>query len=298
MTTTTDERLRLVDFLMICAGTAIYAFGLVFINIANRLAEGGVTGITLILRYWFSINPAYSTLLINIPLIIIGYHYLGKKSLIYTVYGTVMLSLWIWIWQRFPAIHINIHHDLFIAGVLAGILGGGGSGLVYRFGGTTGGTDVIAKIFEHKMGIPMGQTLFALDACVLTASLSYIDLRRMMYTLLASFVFSRIVNFIQDGAYSARGMIIMTQFPEKIAHAIMDETNRGASYLMTEGAYSGKQRKAVYCVMNQGELTTVKRIVDRIDNKAFISILDVNEVVGEGFTYAPEDRTKDEVQGK
>lgn len=282
-----EEKIRILDLLMIIIGCGMYAFGLVAINIANNLAEGGVTGITLILRYWFHINPAYSTLALNIPLILIGYHYLGKRSLIYTIFGTVMLSVWIWIWQRIP-LNINIHHDLFIAGVLAGILGGAGSGLVYRFGGTTGGADVVARIFEKQRGVIMGKTLLIFDTIVLTLSLSYIDIRQMMYTLLAAYVFSRIVNFIQEGAYAARGIIIITSTPEAIAHDIMEKLDRGVTYLHTEGAYSNEQRKAIYCVLSPSELTTVKRIIETYDKRAFISILEVGEVIGEGFTFEPK----------
>ena len=196
-----NEKITLKDLIFITIGCSLYAFGLVTVNIANNLAEGGATGITLIIRYWLHIDPAYSIILLNIPLIWIGYRYLGKKALIYTIYGTTMLSIWTWLWQRIP-ININIHHDLFLAGVLAGLIGGTGSGLVYRFGGTTGGTDIVARIFEKKRGIVMGKTLLALDVIVLTCSLSYLDLRQMMYTLLGSYVFAQVVNFIQEGQLS------------------------------------------------------------------------------------------------
>ena len=284
MTQNKNQRVRLIDFLMITVGTALYAFGFVTVNIADRLAEGGIAGITLLLKFLVGVNPAFSTILINIPLLIIGYRYLGKRSLIYTIYGTLALSFWIWLWQLLP-VSLNVHHDLFIAAILAGIIGGFGLGLVYRFNGTTGGTDIIARIFEKKKGTPMGQSLFALDVCVLVASLTYIDLRRMMYTLVCSFVFSRVVNFIQDGGYSARGIIIMTQHPDEISSEIMKTMDRGVTYLQTQGAYSKKEGKALYCVVSQSEVTEVKRIITKYDKRAFVSILDVNEVVGEGFTY-------------
>lgn len=284
MTQNKNQRVRLIDFLMITVGTALYAFGFVTVNIADRLAEGGIAGITLLLKFLVGVNPAFSTILINIPLLIIGYRYLGKRSLIYTIYGTLALSFWIWLWQLLP-VSLNVHHDLFIAAILAGIIGGFGLGLVYRFNGTTGGTDIIARIFEKKKVAPMGQSLFALDVCVLVASLTYIDLRRMMYTLVCSFVFSRVVNFIQDGGYSARGIIIMTQHPDEISSEIMKTMDRGVTYLQTQGAYSKKEGKALYCVVSQSEVTEVKRIITKYDKRAFVSILDVNEVVGEGFTY-------------
>lgn len=291
MQNTQNMKIHLIDLLMITIGTSLYAFGFVTVNIADRLAEGGVAGITLLLKFLLGINPALSTILINIPLLIIGYRYLGKKSLIYTIYGTLSLSFWIWVWQIIP-VSLNVHHDLFIAAILAGIIGGFGLGLVYRFNGTTGGTDIIARIFEKKMGSPMGQSLFALDVCVLVASLTYIDLRRMMYTLVCSFVFSKVVNFIQDGGYSARGIIVMTKEHEKISNDIMQNLDRGVTYLKTQGAYTKNEGKALYCVVSQSEVTQVKRIISKYDPYAFVSILDVNEIIGEGFTYDPQTKQK------
>ncbi|KRM96335.1 hypothetical protein FC19_GL000622 [Liquorilactobacillus aquaticus DSM 21051] len=283
----TKEKLqvRLVDFIMIALGCAFYAFGLVKVNIANSLAEGGITGITLIIRYWLHIDPAYSTLVINIPLIIIALRYLGKNALIYTIHGTISLSFFIWLWQRVP-ISINISHDMFIAGLLAGFFGGVGSGLIYRFGGTTGGTDIVARIFEKKKGVAMGKTLLLLDCVVLGLSLSYISIRQMMYTLLASYVFSKIISFTQEGAYAARGVIIFSNSYPEITQQIITELGRGVSHIQTTGAFSKEQGQAIYCVVSPSELTSLKRMVEAIDKHAFVSILTVNEAIGEGFTYA------------
>ena len=294
------NRIHALDLLMIALGCAFYGYGLVNVNIANNLAEGGVTGVTLIIRYWFHIDPAYTTVLINVPLIIIGYRYLGRKSLLYTVYGTLGLSFFIWLWQRISLpINLNVQHDMFLAGILAGFFGGLGSGLIYRFGGTTGGTDVVARILEKQRGISMGKTLLSLDVVVLTLSLSYLNLRQMMYTLLASYVFSKIVDFIQEGSYAARGLIIISPKNEEIADALMRHLDRGISYLKAEGGYSGEDKKVIYSVISSTELTTAKRIIEGIDNSAFISIIDVNEVLGEGFTYdkkptklPPEEKTE------
>lgn len=280
------DKIHVLDFLMIALGCAFYGYGLVNVNIANNLAEGGVTGVTLIIRYWLHIDPAYTTVLINVPLILIGYRYLGKKSLLYTVYGTLSLSFFIWLWQRVSLpVNLNVQHDMFLAGILAGFFGGLGSGLVYRFGGTTGGTDVVARIFEKQKGISMGKTLLSLDVLVLTLSLSYLNLRQMMYTLLASYVFSKIVDFIQEGSYSARGLIIISPKNDEIANELMRQLDRGVSFIKAEGGYSGQDKKAIYSVISSTELTIAKRIIETIDSSAFISIIDVNEVLGEGFTY-------------
>lgn len=272
------------EVVMIMVGTSIYAFGLVYLNIANHLAEGGVSGITLILRALFGIDPAYSTLLINIPLILIGGKILGKRSLAYTVLGTVSLSAFLWIWQRVP-LQINLQHDLLIVSLLAGLIAGTGSGLVYRMGGTTGRSDIIARILEKNYGISMGRSLLVLDVIVLLASLTYIDLKRMMYTLIVSYVFSRVIDSILDGGYSAKGILVVSNKNEEIAPLLMTGLERGVTFLSGEGGFSGHSKKIIYMVVSSSELNEVKRIVHEIDEKAFLSIINVHEVEGEGFTY-------------
>ncbi|MGG5338443.1 YitT family protein [Enterococcus pernyi] len=272
------------EVFFIILGTSIYAFGLVYLNIANQLAEGGVSGITLILRALFHIDPAYSTLLINIPLILLGGKILGKRALAYTVLGTVSLSVFLWIWQRIP-LQINLEHDLLIVSLLAGLIAGVGSGIVYRMGGTTGGSDIIARILEKNHGISMGRSLLAFDVIVLLASLTYIDLKRMMYTLIDSYVFSRVIDFILDGGYSAKGILVVSNKSEVIAPLLMTGLQRGVTFLHGEGGFSGVDKKMIYMVVSARELNEVKRIIHEIDEHAFLSILNVHEVEGEGFTY-------------
>ncbi|MFV0557030.1 MAG: YitT family protein [Enterococcus sp.] len=273
------------DTCIILLGTMIYAFGLVYFNIPNELAEGGVTGITLILRALFGINPALSTLILNIPIVLLGGKILGRRSFIYTIMGTLALSGWLFFWQVIP-LAIDIDHDLLIAALLAGIIAGFGSGIIYRVGGTTGGSDVLARIVEQKTGISMGRSLFFFDILVLTASLTYIDLQRMMYTLIFSYVFTQIVDAILDGGYSARGILVISNRSEEIAPILMSQMERGVSFLHGEGAYSNTEKKIIYMVVSTRETAEVKRIVHSFDPQAFISFLNVHEVEGEGFTYA------------
>ncbi|SJZ73074.1 Uncharacterized membrane-anchored protein YitT, contains DUF161 and DUF2179 domains [Pilibacter termitis] len=280
-----DKRHYPTDILIMVIGTAIYAFGLVYLNIANHLAEGGLTGITLILRAVFHINPAYSSLILNIPLILLGGKILGKRSFWYTVTGTVSLSIFLWIWQKIP-LELNVEHDMLIASLLAGLAAGVGSGLVYRVGGTTGGADIVARIVEKHIGMGMGRSLFIFDIFVLTSSLIYIDIQHMMYTLIASFVFSRVVEGITSGGYTVRGMLIISQESEKIAEEVMKLLDRGVTFLDGEGAFSGEEKKIIYIVLSPREIMEVKRmILEEFDDRAFISVINVHEAIGEGFTY-------------
>lgn len=289
METTMTTRFK--EILFIVVGTAIYAFGLVYLNIANHLAEGGVTGITLIIRALFGIDPAYTTLLINIPLILIGGKILGKRSFYYTILGTVCLSVFLWIWQRIP-LQINLDHDLFIVSILAGLFAGFGSGLVYRNGGTTGGADVIARILEQKIGFTMGKSLLIFDIVVLICSLTYLDLKRMMYTLIVSFVFSKVVDVLSSGGYAAKGVMIISNESNVIAELLMAHLERGVTYLHGEGGFSSELKRIVYIVVSQQEINEVKKIIHSVDEKAFILISNVHDVEGEGFTYLRPQRRR------
>lgn len=284
ISTKATQHIRLIDFIIFTIGTALYGWSLINVNIPNKLAEGGISGITLIIRALTGFNPAYSTLLLNIPLLIIGFRMLGRKSLIYTIYGIAVLSFWLWFWQH-VSLPINLHHDIFVSALVAGLLAGVGSGIIYRFGGTTGGTDVIARIFEQHWGIPMGRTLFILDCVVLFASLVYIDINHIVYTLIASFVFAQVVNFSQEGAYSARAFMVFTSKPDEISQAIMLQLGRGTSFIKAEGGYSHNDQRVVYAVIDPSEMNTAREIIKEIDDRAFVTILNVQETLGEGFTY-------------
>lgn len=285
-----EQKIYVRDILFIIIGACLYAFGLVTFNIANDLAEGGVTGLTLILHALFQINPAYSTLFINIPLIFIGGKILGKHAFYYTMIGTFALSAFLWIWQQFP-VTINLDHDLLIASLLAGLTGGIGSGFIYRVGGTTGGSDVIARILEKKSGISMGRSLLIFDCFVLLLSLTYLDVKRMMYTLIVSFVFSRVIDSVLDGAYAAKGLLIISSRAEDIGEVIMVLLERGATYLHGQGGFSQIEKKMLYVVVSPSEVIEIKRIIHELDPKAFISILNVHEAIGEGFSYSRPSRT-------
>ncbi|QIW57635.1 DUF2179 domain-containing protein [Lactococcus raffinolactis] len=276
-----------LNFLMIALGTAIYAFGFVNFNMVNHLAEGGVSGITLIFHALFKINPAYTQILLNIPLFILGVKIFGKRGMIYTIHGTVCLSVFIWLFQRM-SMSIDLAHDTLIAALLAGIFAGIGGGIVFRFGGTTGGGDIIGRYFEQKKGFALGQTLFVFDILVLTLSLSYIDIQHMMYTVIASFVFSQVVAVVQNGGYTVRGMLIISSKYAEISQKITDEIGRGATYLKAEGVYSGQDTKVIYVVLSPIQVQAVKGILAEIDPDAFVSIINVHEVIGSGFTYTED----------
>lgn len=276
--------LRLKNILFILLGSAIFAFGLVHFNIQNKLAEGGFTGITLIFYFLFDIDPSYSNLALNIPLFFLGWKLLGKKAFYYTVLGTVSLSVFLWIFQRYQ-MTINLEGDLFLAALFAGVFIGVGLGIIFRYGGTTGGVDIIARLAHKYIGWSMGKTMFMFDAVVIGASLiTYLEYREAMYTLVAVFVAARVIDFMQEGAYSARGAMIISDSHEEIASVINEKMDRGVTVLRGHGSFTKQNREVLYCVVGKNEIVRLKNIITSVDPHAFVSVTVVHDVLGEGFT--------------
>ena len=275
-----------IDLLMIALGCAIYGISLDMISVPNKLADGGLSGISLILRHFWGINMGLSTLILNIPLILLGYRFMGKRLLAYTIWGTVSLSFFLWFWRSVPIIkQLDLEHDLFLSAISAGVLSGIGLGLVFRYNGTSGGTDIIARICQIKFGISSGKMLLFCDAVVLFASLSYLDIKHMMYTLLASFILSRAMDTVQQGAYSARGLLIISDKYEQIGQMIDLKLERGFTYFKALGGYKQNEKRVIYVVVAPREIPAIKQLIKQEDPNAFVSILEVHEALGEGFTY-------------
>ena len=280
------NKATLIDLLMIALGCAIYGISLDMISVPNKLADGGLSGISLILRHFWGINMGLSTLVLNIPLILLGYRFMGKRLLAYTIWGTVSLSFFLWFWRSVPIIkQLDLEHDLFLSAISAGVLSGIGLGLVFRYNGTSGGTDIIARICQIKFGISSGKMLLFCDAVVLFASLSYLDIKHMMYTLLASFILSRVMDTVQQGAYSARGLLIISDKYKQIGEMIDLKLDRGFTYFQALGGYQQDEKKVIYVVVSPREIPTIKQLIRQEDPNAFVSILEVHEAMGEGFTY-------------
>lgn len=288
-------RVHFLDLLAITFGAAVFSFGFVEFNMANKLAAGGGSGISLIVHALVGIDPSYTQILINIPLLIIGYRFLGRKTFVYTVWGILSVSIWIWLFQR-TNMAISVENDRLIASLLAGLFAGVGVGIIFRFGGTTGGADIVAKILQVKRGVAVGKVFLTIDTIVLTLSLSYINLQQMMYTLIASFVAAQVLNIVQSGGYTVRGMLIITNYHKEVAQAIIEQTGRSATYLHGEGAYSGHAKEVLYVVLNPTEVREVKEILSILDPNAFCSVINVHEVIGD-FTY-PRSRFKEDKKSK
>lgn len=279
-----DQFLNVMGILI---GTAIYAFGLHYFVISNELMEGGLTGISLLLKYVLNVPPSLSTLIFNIPLFYLGWRNFGKGPMLYTIFGVVCLSFFLWVmeWLIHMGWLVPFHttQDYFLATLYAGLTLGTGLGLVFRFGGTTGGSDILARIGHKKRGWSVGQVILVIDVAVIGSSLFYLPKEKVLYSLVAVFVTSRIIDYISEGAYAAKAFTIISEQPSVLAESITKVLDRGVTLFPARGAYSGNTKEVVYCVVYRHETRRMREIIHAVDPRAFIIVGDVHEVIGEGF---------------
>lgn len=278
------NQLKIRNIFFILLGSAIFAFGLVHFNMQNNLAEGGFTGITLLLYFIFDIDPSISNLVLNIPIFFIGWKLLGRTTFLYTIIGTVALSVFLWLFQRFQ-IYMPLKDDLTLAALFAGVFIGVGLGIIFRYGGTTGGVDIIARLVHKYKGVSMGKTMFMFDFVVIALSLvTYLSYKEAMYTLVAVFIAAKVIDFMQEGAYAAKGATIISEHNGEIADRIMQEMDRGVTILKGQGSFTKMDRNVLYCVVGKNEIVRLKMVITSVDPHAFVAVSDVHDVLGEGFT--------------
>lgn len=284
------------DILAIIFGAGIFSFGIYFLVIPFHFYEGGATGITLITYYLFKIPVSLMNLLINIPLFVLAWKLLGKKSLYLSLLGTFSVSAWMAIFEAMSLSH-RYHHfiftafkgDILLACIASGVVLGLGLGIIFNAGGTTGGTDILARIFNKYTSLSMGKLMLIVDAIVLTTVVVvFQDVRTAMYTLFFILIDTLVIDLIGEGGFAGKGFLIVTSKPEEIAQKVSDDLGRGITFIRGMGYYSRKDLDIVYCVVSRNEMKQMKDIINRIDPFAFITISEAHEILGEGFTLDKE----------
>ena len=284
------------DILAIIFGAGIFSFGIYFLVIPFHFYEGGATGITLITYYLFKIPVSIMNLLINIPLFVLAWKLLGKKSLYLSLLGTFSVSAWMAIFEAMPLSH-RYHHfifeafkgDILLACIASGVVLGLGLGIIFNAGGTTGGTDILARIFNKYTSLSMGKLMLIVDAIVLTTVVVvFQDVRTAMYTLFFILIDTLVIDLIGEGGFAGKGFLIVTSKPEEIAQKVSDDLGRGITFIRGMGYYSRKDLDIVYCVVSRNEMKQMKDIINQIDPFAFITISEAHEILGEGFTLDKE----------
>ncbi|KAF0193802.1 MAG: hypothetical protein FD169_2262 [Bacillota bacterium] len=270
---------RIGDYIGIIFGSVIVAIGLNALLIPNKIAAGGASGIATILYHIFKISPGIVLLAINVPLLIASSLIFGMRFGVYTIIGSLATSLAVELTQGIPL----LTSDPLLAALYGGVVAGVGMGIVFRFRGSTGGTDIAAKFLSHYTGISIGQSLLAIDALVVIGAGIIFGAEFALYALIAIFVTTKLIDVVQEGFYSAKALFIVSGKADDIAHELMTRLDRGVTVFPSRGGFSKQDKSTLLCVVGRTELTRAKRLVLEVDRQAFIVVTDAHEVLGEGF---------------
>lgn len=276
-------RRGLFDYALLTVGSALLAINIDLFLVPNKIVAGGATGIATILHIQFGLPTGLVVLIINIPLFIAGVKWAGgMRFAIRTLYATVLMSVLTDLFVPWVATIPPITQPLLFT-LYGGLLDGIGMGLVFRGQGTTGGTDVVARLLNHWRGVPLGQTILVVNAAVLILAVIAFGLEPAMYALILTFVGARVVDLVQGEADYSRTAIIVSSQAFAIKSAILAEMERGVTVLSGRGGYTEHSLDVLYCVVARTEVSILKRLVSSIDSRAFVVITDASEVLGEGF---------------
>ena len=267
------------EYIIVALACVVMAFNINYFFVGNKLAEGGVSGLSLIIHYLSNIDVSYLYFALNIPLIILAYIFLGKNFLLKTLFATFILSVFLKVFTSFS----EPLDDILLAAIFGGAINGIAIGIVFYAGGSTGGMDIVAKIVNKYTGIPISRILLATDFIVLSIVAVIFGKVIFMYTLISLVISSKMIDIIQVGIYSAKGVTIITTKEDEIRKRIMEETKRGITLIDAKGGYTQKEIGMLYCVVGQYQLIRVKTIVKEVDPSAFMIVADVYEVIGNGF---------------
>ncbi|NLJ31933.1 MAG: YitT family protein [Clostridiales bacterium] len=283
----------LKDIIFFAAGSCIYAVSVDAFTAPNKIAPGGVTGVGTMLNYLFSLPIGMVGLLLNIPIFIwaimeVGYKLVGK-TIVATVFVSITIDL---VGKVIPAYTGN----QMLAALFGGLLDGAGLSLVFMRGGTTGGTDLVARLLGRRLPhVSMGKLMLGVDLTViLVSAFVYKSIESALYAIIAIFVSTKLIDSILYGTDTGTGKIlfIMSAQNDEIAQDILTDMDRGVTVLQSRGAYSGREGEVLLCAVRRYEVVKVKEIVRSHDKDAFMIIGEAGEISGEGFRIVrQEDKT-------
>lgn len=272
------------DYLIMTIGAVCVAISVDLFLAPNNVVTGGVTGVAMILNDLFGLPIGLAVLVMNVPLLIAGFRYLGGFVFgVRTIYATVAMSLAIDLLAPYINQYLQAPSDPLLYTLYGGLLDGVGIGLVFRVQGTTGGVDIIARFLQRWRGIQMGRSLLAMNALIFAAAASIFSLDKVLYALLAAFISGRTIDVVLEGASYARQAIIISSQPDQIRMAIIERLGRGVTELPGRGGFTAAERTVLLSVVAQSEVSVLKAVVRECDPQAFVVFSNVNEVLGEGF---------------
>lgn len=271
------------DFLLISTGAIIQALALRLFLVPADLASGGISGLAQIINYYTGFPIGVMVLLGNIPLFLVGWRYLGgPRFATRTAYAVIAYSIFVDLLVPFlPA--QGLTDDLILNALFGGVISGIGFGLVYLGRGTSGGSDILARILSRWRGISISQSYLLTDAIIVLLAGITFRWENALYSLVNLYVSGLSAEAVTQGSNVVRTALIITSQPNEVANQILFSMERGVTKLTARGAYTDTERTVLYCVISRSEVAQVKTLVQSIDPQAFMVIGNAHEALGEGF---------------
>jgi uncharacterized membrane-anchored protein YitT (DUF2179 family) len=269
----------IMEYINVLVGSAIVALAFNLFLLPNRIASGGVSGISTITDAVFGWEPAFVQLSLNVPLFIAGVVFLGRSFGLKSLVGTMFLPLVVYLSRDIDAATM----DPLLGALFGGIGVGLGLGIVFRGKASTGGVDLAAQIINKYTGLSLGTCVAIIDGLVVVTAGIVFDLERGLYALIALFVTSKTIDFVQVGLGYSKTAIIITNKESEVRQGILTKIDRGVTRLSAFGGYTDSERPILMCVVNQTEFTKLKQLVKSLDPAAFVVVMNASEVLGEGF---------------
>ncbi len=282
---------NLKDYLLIALASLIQAASLWIFFVPANLASGGVSGISQLINHFTGWPIGLMVLIGNVPLFLLGWRFLGgRRFAMRTAAAIITYSLLTDLLMKIPAfvhysdILINdLKGDIFLNSLYGAIISGIGFGLVYRARGTSGGSDILARILNKWRGVSMTQSYLMVDTAVILSAGFIFGWKAALYAMITLYVSGLVSETVLEGGGTVRTAMIITNKPEEVSARVIENLERGVTYLEGRGAYTGNSRPVLYCVVSRAEVSTLKTIVHEIDPDAFMVIGVAHEALGEGF---------------
>ena len=273
------------DHILILAGTLIQAVALRLFMVPAQLASGGISGISQLINHFTGWPIGLMVFLGNIPLFLLGWRLLGgrrfaMRTLVAVLAYSIFTETVLWL-PFFPK--NGITSDLVLNSLYGAVVSGIGYGLVYRAQGTSGGSDILARILNRWRGIPMAQSYLMTDTLVILAAGFVFGWQKALYAIIVLYVSGLVVDSTLEGLGTVRTALIVTDKCREVADRILAGMERGVTILEGTGAYTGEARPVLYCVVTRSEVQQLKTIVHEVDPHAFMVIGMAHEALGEGF---------------
>ena len=263
----------------------IVAIGMNAFFIPFQLLSSGLSGIAIMFYFLTGLPVGIGIFILNIPIMIACYKFMGRSYTVLSIVGTIMLSVLVDVTSFLST--WNIMHDAMLSSITGGILSGIGFGIIYKYNGNSGGLDVIGAIVKKYYSLEMGTVTMILNLVILLAAAWLFSLERAVLTFVAIYIAAFITNKVVIGLKQRKSVIIISNRATPIAQVLMRYVGHGATYLHGQGAYTMQDKRVIYAVIKLTEVAKVKEIVNKLDPQAFMIISDASEVVGRGFTTSP-----------